>query len=146
MGLPAIPIVQAYSGVSQPIRTYNQSGTSTTDSTLTLNVYEDGIIQGFLGFVDINQLDNYAPNSNYMTISITRNGNTLIQQTVNFYDFPYYRGQAFYDTLNMLSGAEVKAGEVFKIVVDVTTNANSAVNYTSGISLIIKAQARQFVI
>lgn len=150
MALPFTPAIWAYSGVSQPIRTYNQTateniaGVTSGNKTLTIDVYEDGVIQGFLGSLNINTLNNYAPNTNYITVSILRNGQTLFSQSVNFLDFPYYRGLAVYETLNMLSGAEVRAGEQFKINVFYSNNANSDINFTYNIMLTIKSISRSF--
>lgn len=146
--------IWAYSGISQPIRTYSTSGSyfvgyiDGTARTLDLNIVEDGVLMGFLSFLNLTALE-VAPGPGgqlpYITITLSRNGQTLLSSRQNVSDYSPNGGLAFYETLNVLSGAEVKAGEVFRIsVVSSNPYGGQSETYTMGISAVLKSQQRQF--
>lgn len=158
-----MPSIQAYSGVSQPIKAYNGSGTinlvgstsTTTTQTYTssFTVTQNGIVQGFLATAESSSAT-IGNASAYAKYTIKRNGATITSQTgiftrTDIYPNSYAPGTMFYETLNMLAGAEVYAGEIFTMEIEVSLPASNPIhryNETHQMNLIIKAQGSQIII
>lgn len=152
-----IPNVIAYSGISQPVRTYSDSsnashtlpsGGSGTD-TVQFTVTDNGVLQGFLAELDLSSVS--AGMVGVITIIISRNGSQIFQQTMSIPEWNATTGQTkgilMYETLNFLAGAEIFAGEIFKLSVSYTIpGTGSNWTWTPKINATILAKARQFII
>jgi len=152
-----LPYIQAYSGVSQTLRNYESSLNSNhsfiavppngTDTT-TINVSENGTIQGFFAEVDLSSGSFSDPNMT-LIFKLKRNGQEIFKQSLNVYEWVtltgYSKGILLYETLNFLSGAEVVAGETLTLDVDWSIPGGSGnIQYTQKINLVIRAISRQF--
>lgn len=150
------PYISAYSGISNPVKQYSESQENynltpggTKSVTLTINVNEGGKIQAFQAILNFRALDPVA--NTYTTCAIYRNGTLLSIASIDhaaIYNIIGYRGVGFIETLNILSGADVFPGEVFKFVITKTDPGGAYTSnqyYDLSMFLIVIPQGRQFI-
>jgi len=143
--------VSAYSGVANPLRIYSSGEDSfvfplnaTTTKNYNITLSDNGVIQGFLATVNISAFSVAGPGGT-ITCKLKRNGETLHTSSVDLatFDTAFEVGIVYSESLSFLSGAEVKAGEVFQLNI-VCTTVGTTVTTDLRINMVTNAVSRSF--
>lgn len=140
--------ILAYTGVSNPIRIYRVgendrviSGSTTYNYDFTIS--ENGVVMAILATVLAKTIDVVGGNIYFKVI---RNGETIASGgtapatwEANFGD----AGVMFYETINILSGAEIQSGDSFRLQVE-SSSLNTSLTYDASFVLIQKVAPKVY--
>lgn len=154
--MPQNPLVLAYSGVGNPIKTYNaynsftNSHVASKTDTLSFNISQNGTIQSFLANVNVTSLGGTSIGGLFK-VTLKRNGAVLHSSTFDLQltlaASGTYCGSIYYETLNFLAGAEVYNGETFEMELKETGGDGATVfTFEAQFNMAVLSKSSQLVL
>lgn len=118
------------------------------DQVYTTTITNDGIIMGILAFVNFRNLSGgTAGTRGTLTFQLRRNNVILASSTLpidTWYTDTGGAGLVWVETLNVLAGAEVKAGETFTLYIVNTIGDSTTLPTDAKVSIVVRPQFKEY--